>query len=46
MRASGQLEVVAGRIRDLVETESAIEVHYTPRGGAENEVERADVVIN
>ena len=46
MRASGQLEVIAGRIRDLVETESALEVFYTPRGGTRASVVRGDVVIN
>lgn len=46
MRASGQLEVIAGRIRDLVETEAAMEVHYTLRGETRNKVERADLVIN
>ena len=46
MRASGQLEVIAGRIRDLVETESALEVFYTPRGASNTCVVRGDVVIN
>lgn len=46
MRASGQLEIAAGRIRDLVETEAGMEVHYTPRGGATSAVERAGLVIN
>jgi len=46
MRESGQLEVVAGRIRDLVETEVALEVHYTARGTWSDAVERANVVIN
>jgi uncharacterized NAD(P)/FAD-binding protein YdhS len=46
MRASGQLGIVAGRIRDLVETETAIEVHYVPRGGADGEVQAAALVIN
>jgi uncharacterized NAD(P)/FAD-binding protein YdhS len=32
MRADGQLEVLAGRIRDLVESQAAMEVHYVPRG--------------
>jgi len=46
MRASGQFEVIAGRVHDLVETEAAIEVHYTPRGGTRSEVERGGRVIN
>jgi uncharacterized NAD(P)/FAD-binding protein YdhS len=46
MRASGQLEIVAGRIRNLAETEAALEVHYTSRGAARNKVERAAAVIN
>ena len=32
MRASGQLDVLAGRIRDLAESEAAMKVHYIPRG--------------
>jgi hypothetical protein len=32
MCASGQLDVFAGRIRDLAESEAAMEVHYVPRG--------------
>jgi uncharacterized NAD(P)/FAD-binding protein YdhS len=46
MRDSGQLEVVAGRIIDLVETEAAMEVHYTPRGRTTDEVVRAALIIN
>ena len=45
MRASGQLQIVAGRIRDLVETEATIKVHYTLRAGA-RVIEEAGVVIN
>src|SRR5262249_54815481 len=32
MSGSGQLSVLAGRIRDLAESEAAMEVHYVPRG--------------
>lgn len=46
MRSSGRLEIVAGRICDFVETPSALEVRYTPRGGAGAEVVRAGIVIN
>jgi len=46
MRASGQLEVIAGRLRDFVDTASALEVHYTPRGGTTASVVRGDVVVN
>ena len=46
MRASGQLDILAGRIRDLVETETGMEVHYVPRGHATQVVETAALVIN
>jgi len=46
MRASGQLDILAGRIRDLVETETAMEVHYVPPGRTRHEVETAALVIN
>lgn len=46
MRASGQLAIVAGRIRSLVETRSALELHYVPRGHARHQVERTALVIN
>jgi uncharacterized NAD(P)/FAD-binding protein YdhS len=46
MRASGRLDVVAGRICDLVDVGEAIEVHYTPRHDRRIVVERARVVIN
>jgi uncharacterized NAD(P)/FAD-binding protein YdhS len=46
MRDSGQFNVIAGRIRDFVETEAALEVHYIPRGRTTDEVERAVLVIN
>lgn len=46
MRASGRLEIVAGRIRDLVDTGSAMEVRYSPPGRAEEEVVRAARVVS
>ena len=46
MRASGQLAIVAGRIRDLIDSGAAIEVHYTSRSGTRNEIETAGLVIN
>lgn len=46
MRASGQLAIVAGRLRDLVETDGAISVRYTPRGSSTDEVETAALVVN
>jgi uncharacterized NAD(P)/FAD-binding protein YdhS len=46
MRASGQLEIRAGRIRDLIDTGDCMEVHYGPRGGDTELVENAALVIN
>jgi uncharacterized NAD(P)/FAD-binding protein YdhS len=46
LRASGQLEVLAGRIRDLVETNGAMEVRYFPTGGTRDEIVQAALVIN
>jgi uncharacterized NAD(P)/FAD-binding protein YdhS len=46
MRASGQLDVLAGRIRDLSESEAAMEVHYVLRGRTTHEVATAALVIN
>jgi uncharacterized NAD(P)/FAD-binding protein YdhS len=46
MRDSRQFKMIAGRIRDFVETEAALEVHYVPRGQTTDEVERAALVIN
>lgn len=46
MRASGQLEVVAGRVRDLVETGTELLVRYAPRGAGRDEVASAAFVIN
>ncbi len=46
MRASGQLDIVAGRIRDFVETETAMEVHYIPRGRNRCQIETAALVVN
>jgi uncharacterized NAD(P)/FAD-binding protein YdhS len=46
MRASGQLVILAGRICNLVETDTAMEVHHVPAGMAGPEVEAAALVIN
>lgn len=46
MRASGQLAILAGRIRDLVPTPTAMEVHYVRRGRTSPEVAAAALVIN
>lgn len=46
MRSSGRLRVIAGRIRDMADTASALEVCYTPHGGERDRVERADLVLN
>jgi uncharacterized NAD(P)/FAD-binding protein YdhS len=46
MRASGQLDVLAGRICDLAESEAAIDVHYANRGRTRHEVAAAALVIN
>jgi uncharacterized NAD(P)/FAD-binding protein YdhS len=46
MQGSGQLEVIAGRIRNIAETDGAMEVHYTPRGRETEEVKRAALIIN
>ena len=37
-RASGTLDILAGRIRDLAESEATMEVHYVPRGRTRREV--------
>jgi uncharacterized NAD(P)/FAD-binding protein YdhS len=46
MRESGQFAVVAGRIRDLEETDSGLEVRYSVRGATKVDVEKAALVIN
>jgi uncharacterized NAD(P)/FAD-binding protein YdhS len=46
MRASGQLEIRAGQIRDLVDTGAALEVRYVRPGQSSPEVETAALVIN
>lgn len=46
MRAAGQLEIVGGRISDLVDTGTAMDVHYTSREDGLNEIRRVDAVIN
>jgi uncharacterized NAD(P)/FAD-binding protein YdhS len=46
LRASGQLRILAGRIYDLVETESGMEIHFIRRGSQTPGVELAARVIN
>jgi len=46
LRASGQLRIVAGRVDDLTETGTALEVHYTPRRQQTHEIISAALVIN
>jgi uncharacterized NAD(P)/FAD-binding protein YdhS len=46
MRTSGQLDIRAGRIVDLVEKGNAIELQYIPRGGSIVRVERVQLVVN
>ncbi len=46
MRASGQLEILKGQIRDLVDSETGMEVHYALDGGEQREILKAALVIN
>jgi uncharacterized NAD(P)/FAD-binding protein YdhS len=46
MRASGQLDILTGKIQDLVETDVGMEVHYVLRGEAGYKVARAGLVFN
>ncbi|MGD2070465.1 MAG: FAD/NAD(P)-binding protein [Gemmatimonadota bacterium] len=46
LRADGRLRVRAGRIRDIVDVGSAMEVRYSPRRGGADRTERAAMVIN
>lgn len=46
LRAAGQLRIVAGRVHDLVETGTAIEVHYTSRRHQTHKIATAALVIN
>jgi uncharacterized NAD(P)/FAD-binding protein YdhS len=46
MRSSGQLQILAGTIHDMVETEAAIEVHCLLRGSKGTEIVRAALVVN
>jgi uncharacterized NAD(P)/FAD-binding protein YdhS len=46
LRAVGQLRVVAGRIYDLVNTGTEVEVYYTPRRRSAREVVTAGLVVN
>jgi uncharacterized NAD(P)/FAD-binding protein YdhS len=44
--ASGQLQIIPGRIRNMVENETGIEVHYSSPEGIREEVVKASLVIN
>jgi uncharacterized NAD(P)/FAD-binding protein YdhS len=46
MRASGQLTILAGRIRRVVETQTEMDVHYVPAGGTTARSRSAALVIN
>lgn len=46
MRASGQLDVVAGRVTDLNETGIGMEVNYVPRGSTSCRIITTSLVIN
>jgi uncharacterized NAD(P)/FAD-binding protein YdhS len=46
MRDSGQLEIVAGRIHNLVEKPDTMQVHYLPLGGTDPSIVSASLVIN
>jgi uncharacterized NAD(P)/FAD-binding protein YdhS len=46
MRSAGQLEVIAGQIRDLADSEAAMDVHYSLRGKGREEIVQAALVIN
>jgi uncharacterized NAD(P)/FAD-binding protein YdhS len=46
LRASGQLEVISDRIRDMVENETGLEVHYSSPERIREEMVKASLVIN
>lgn len=46
MRSTGQLEVLTGRIADIVPSEDKIEVKYREKGSIEEKTVSADQVIN
>jgi len=46
LQATGQLRTVAGRVQNLVDTGTAIEVHYTPRRHQTHKVVTAAIVVN
>jgi uncharacterized NAD(P)/FAD-binding protein YdhS len=46
LRASGQLEVIPGRIRDMVENETGLEVRYFSAQSKQEEVVQTSLVIN
>jgi uncharacterized NAD(P)/FAD-binding protein YdhS len=46
MRATGQLKILAGKIRYLVETDAGLAVHYTLRGDSSKNIVKAGLVVN
>lgn len=46
LQSQRQLRVVAGRVNDLVETDSGIAVHYISRRRKMQEIVQADFVVN
>jgi uncharacterized NAD(P)/FAD-binding protein YdhS len=46
LRAAGQLRIMAGRVDDLVETDTALEVYYKPRRHQTHQSISAALVIN
>jgi uncharacterized NAD(P)/FAD-binding protein YdhS len=46
LRSSGQLEVLTGRITDIIPSEHKMEINYRERGSKEVKSVAADVVIN
>jgi uncharacterized NAD(P)/FAD-binding protein YdhS len=46
LRTSGQLQIIPGRIQNMVENETGIEVHYSSPGGIREEVVKASLVVN
>lgn len=46
LRLSGQLEVLKGRITDIIPSENKMDIIYVKRGSSEEKSVKADVVIN
>lgn len=46
MRADGQLRIRTGRVRDIVDAGSGVEVRYSPRRGPAGRTERAAMAIS